>query len=77
MEALLEEYKVNQALSGRLVFNGKIFRYKATQCKVPYGWFDLEIKNEQGKSIQIFFNPKRQHLEKEIKRQLKLYKWIK
>jgi hypothetical protein len=77
METLIDEPKTIGSSRGKIALNGKIFMYRTIPKEVPFGWFDLEIKNEKGDTIQIHFNPRRQHLEKEIKRHLKLYKWIK
>ena len=77
MQTILEEVKVEKSQRGEVSIEGKIFKYKITPRDKPCNWADLEILNEKGQSIKIFFNPRRQTLLKEIKRNLKLYKWIK
>ena len=61
----------------KVTIEGKVFKYKITPRTKPFNWADLEIINDRGQSITIFFYPRRQSLLKEIKRNLKLYKWIK
>jgi hypothetical protein len=63
--------------SGEMIFDGKTFCYKVTMRTHPAKWADLEITNDRKQSITVFFNPSKQRLVKEIKRVLKLYKWIK
>jgi hypothetical protein len=77
METHLEDVKVTKADRGQVTIEGKVFKYKITPRTKPFNWADLEIINDRGQAITIFFNPRRQSLLKEIKRNLKLYKWIK
>jgi hypothetical protein len=76
METHLES-NVEKPLKGEVTFAGKNFKYKITMRSHPNKWADLEITNDRHQSITIFFNPSKQNLMKEIKRVLRLYKWIK
>jgi hypothetical protein len=77
METYVDDLNVAKAEKGQVTIEGKVFRYKVTPRTRPLNWADLEITNDRGQSITIFFNTRRQSLLKEIKRNLKLYKWIK
>jgi hypothetical protein len=77
MESYIDDVKIVKSEKGQVTIEGKVFKYKITPRSRPFNWADLEITNDRGQSITIFFNPRRQSLLKEIKRNLKLYKWIK
>jgi hypothetical protein len=61
---------------GEINFDGKVFKYKTAPRKLPHKWLDLEITNAKGETIKVYFNPRRQHLKKEIKKQVRFHKWI-
>ena len=61
---------------GEINFDGKVFKYKTSPRKLPHDWLDLEITNAKGETIKVYFNPKRQRLQKEIKKHVRFQKWI-
>jgi hypothetical protein len=72
----LLETEVEKPKEREILLEGKLFKYKTTTRKLPHGWFDLEISNREGKSIIVYFNPKRQNIIKEIRRWARFHKWI-
>jgi hypothetical protein len=76
METHLETNLPKQE-KGEITLGGKTFKYKIIQRTYPAKWADLEITNDRRQSITIFFHPQKQNLQKEIRKVLQLYKWIK
>jgi hypothetical protein len=77
MEAAIAENPVSSTPKGKISLKGKIFIYKTAQLKTPHNWLDLKITNEKGDLIEVFFNPKRADIMREVKKQVRLYKWVK
>jgi hypothetical protein len=76
METIIAENTVSSTPKGKIALKGKIFNYKTAQLKTPHNWLDLKITNEKGDLIEVFFNPKRADILREVKKQVRLYGWV-
>jgi hypothetical protein len=77
MKNTIDRNPIAQTPTGKIALKGKVFNYKTAELDVPRNWLDLKITNEKGDLIEVYFNPKRADLLREVRKQVKLYRWVK